>query len=245
MAIKISRRFIKSTYLAMISLVPFVLYTNCSGGIQTSESDSGSATSSSTGSFSGNFSGNLEYVSTDGRAWGFARDNVFSSTKLKILFYSNGPVGTGTYIGSTLANQNFIGSNSGYYFSYQIPASLKNGQAQNMYAYVDSAKPQNLIQPGSVRYASYTPKAEATFNSQVMPYIAVNCTGCHNWTYSALYNGPLLNPLSINGGTATNNKIIRKISGAESHGGGGNVCTEGINAGFCASLQNWWRAEFL
>ncbi len=241
-------RYLRYAVLGMICLTTSTLFNNCAGhkAEVTEETSSASSTPVVTSTtFSGKLAANIQYVSTDGRAWGYASDAVNKSSILKVLFYANGPVGTGTYVGEAPANQAGAGTNQGHYFSFKVPVELANGKSQQLYAYAHEAKAANLIPGSPVSFYSYTPKAEAYFNQNIAPYVANNCYRCHGatWNYRNLYFGPLINPLPANGGTASNNRIIKKMAGLEGHAGG-VFCTNGANMDFCASVQGWWQAEF-
>jgi hypothetical protein len=242
------QRHMRYAVIGVICLSTSVLFNNCAGNKaeESGETSQASTPPVTATSFSGKLSANLQYVSSDGRAWGYATDSVNKSSILKVLFYANGPVGTGTYLGQVAAKENGVGTYAGHYFTFKVPPELANGQPQKIYAYAHEAKAAYLISPSPLTFTSYTPKAEAYFTANVWPYIANNCTRCHvgeTWSYKNMYFGPLINPLPSNGGTATNNKIIKKMAGLEGHAGG-TFCTNGVNADFCANVQNWWRAEF-
>jgi hypothetical protein len=73
---------------------------------------------------------------------GWACDKNNYSAALEIHFYADGPAGTGTFIGSTVANiqRNSIvaescGGDKNHGFSFSVPASLKNGRSHKIYAY--------------------------------------------------------------------------------------------------------------
>lgn len=193
--------------------------------------------------FSGKLTASFQYVSTDGKASGYALDAEDKSKVLRVVFYANGPVGTGIYAGEAVAKVNGVGAYVGHYFTFQVPPELANGKSQKLYAYGHEARPEYLIKPSPVSFVSYTPKAEDYFNTNIAPFISQNCTGCHTWTYKAAFYGPLMNALPTAGGTATNNRLIKKMSGLESHTGG-VFCTSGVNSGICPSLQTWWTKEF-
>ncbi len=224
-----------------------VLFTNCApnndepaAAVQASTAE---ANVDVVTDFSGKLTASFQYVSTDGKAWGYAYDTVNKTKALKVIFYAGGPVGTGTYAGELIAKEQGVGANAGHYFSYQVPAELSNGKTQKMWAYAHEPVAANLIKPSPVTFVSYTPKAEPFFNANIKSFIQSNCTQCHTWTYSAAFYGPLMNALPINGGTATTNKLIRKMAGLEGHAGG-VFCTGGVTAGICPQLQAWWTAEF-
>jgi hypothetical protein len=195
------------------------------------------------GSFSGQINSSIQIVSNLGAVWGYASDPINSGKTLRVIFYIDGPVGTGKYAGESQANQTALGANSGHYFSFQIPPEFANGANHTLYAYGYEAKAQYLLKPGAFSYLAFTKKAEAIFNQQIKPFVQNSCSRCHSWNYSALFSGPLLNPNPLNGGSPTNNLFIRKMSGLTGHGGG-QFCTGGVNDGICVEIQKWWNAEF-
>lgn len=86
-------RHIWSTIVILSLSTTAILFNNCSGHKAESEpSDTAQASTggSSNGTFSGKLSANFQYVSTDGRAWGYAQDSINKIMILKVLFYANG-----------------------------------------------------------------------------------------------------------------------------------------------------------
>ena len=224
-----------------------LFFNNCAPDNKNSADDAATASAESSvevvTNFSGKLTANFQYVSTDGRAFGYALDTVNKTQAIKVIFYSGGPVGTGTLAGEIIAKESGVGTYAGHYYSFKVPAELANGKTQKIWAYGYEAKTENLIKPSPVSSVSYSSKAEPYFNSNMAPFIASNCVRCHTWTYQAMFYGPLMNTLPISGGTATNNKLIRKMSGLEGHTGG-QFCTS-TSSEICATIQAWWNAEFL
>lgn len=193
--------------------------------------------------FSGKMTASFSYVSTDGKAWGYALDSKNKNKALKVLFYADGPVGTGTFLGETIASQEGVGTNAGHYFIFKVPSQYANGTTQKIWAYGHEAVAANLISPSPISYVSFSPKAEAYYNQNIAPIINSQCMSCHSWSYAALFYAPLLNPLPSNmATTATSNRLIQKMSGGQGHNGG-TFCSS-ISTGLCAHLQTWWTQEF-
>lgn len=190
----------------------------------------------------GKLTAKLEFVGSDGTAYGYALDSGNKASILKVLFYAGGPVGTGVFIGETAAKIKSAGTYAGHFFSFQIPASHTTGTTQKLFVYAHKAEAKYLVAPGEFSFVSYIPKAEEYFNQNVAPHLGA-CTRCHDWTIRHLFYGPLLTPSPLAGGSQTNNRFFRKMSGLEGHNGG-NFCTGGTNTGFCSVIQAWWRAEF-
>lgn len=219
-----------------------LLFNNCAKG--PSSEDQASTDPNDVGAnFSGQLISNISYVSNSGQVYGYAYDPQNKSNSIKVIFYVDGPVGTGQYVGEVSANIQSVGPNAGHFFSFQLPGSVANGQTHVLYAYGALAKPQHQLYPGAMSYVAYTPKAEAVFNQQLSGFVQSSCTSCHTWNYTYLFSGPLMNPTPAAGGTATNNMFFRKMSGLTGHSGG-QFCPNGQNAGICAEIQRWWNAEF-
>jgi hypothetical protein len=193
--------------------------------------------------FSGQLVSDLQYVSSLGEVWGYAYDPQNKSGSLKIIFYVDGPVGVGQYAGETQANVQSVGPNAGHFFSYKLPSQFADSRARYVVAYAVEARSEYTLYPGAIQYTAFTPKAEAFYNQNISGFIQSSCTRCHSWNYMQLFAGPLMKPKPGGGGTASNNTLINKISGAVGHNGG-SFCSGGVNSGICAQLQNWWRAEF-
>lgn len=193
--------------------------------------------------FSGKLTASFTTVYSDGKAYGYALDSMDRSKVIKVIFYANGPVGTGTYVGEVVAKEIGVGANAGHYFTYKLPAAFANGTQQKLWAYGHEARAEYLINKTPVTYVAYTSKAEPYYNANIAPFIATNCARCHTWNHANLFGGPLITPTPYNGGTATNNRLIRKMAGLEGHSGG-RFCAGGVNDGICANLQVWWMQEF-
>lgn len=191
----------------------------------------------------GKLSAKLEFVGSDGIAYGYAVDSGNKASILRVLFYVGGPIGTGVLIGETAAKIKSAGIHAGHYFSFQVPEQYATGTAQKLFVYAHKAEAKYLVAPGEFIFVSFIPKAEEYFNQNVVPHLGA-CTRCHEWTIRHLFYGPLLTPSPLGGGSQTNNRFFRKMSGLEGHNGG-NFCTSGTNTGLCAAIQAWWRAEFL
>ncbi len=186
----------------------------------------------------------FQYISSSGVASGYAYDANIPAKAIKVLFYIDGPVGVGKYIGETLANLKNIGVNDGHYFTFQIPPAYANGKEFVLYAYGVSAIQKNILKPNFLEYMAFTPKAEAIFSQQIAGFVQTNCTKCHKWDYQSLYWSPLLYPLPSLGGSATTNTLIKKMSGQIKHSGGVFCANNNVNTGICSEIQRWWNAEF-
>ena len=237
---------IKLFVLFSISFLTLSLFfTNCGQKNNSQSADSSSVDSSDVGSnFSGQINSSIQLVSKSGGVWGYALDQANPGSTLKVIFYVDGPAGSGQYAGETQANVASAGPTAGHFFSFQLPPQFANG-AHVLYAYGYDTKPEYLLSPNSFNYEAYTPKAQTIFDQQIKNFVQTSCASCHGtfWTYSSLFSGPLLNPMPGAGGSATNNLFIKKMSGLTSHGGG-QFCAGGVNSGICTEIQKWWNAEF-
>lgn len=231
-------------FISFITTTTF--FNNCSPGSGTDEAATDQSSEQQVEmvtDFSGKLTSRFDSVSSDGKTYGYAYDTMNKKQVIKVIFYAGGPVGTGTYVGETIAKEAGVGANAGHYFSYKVPAAYADGTAKVMYAYAHEARPEYQLSGSPKTYTAYTPKAETFYNANIAPTINSQCVSCHSWTISALYYAPLMTPSKASGGSATNNKFIRKMSGAEGHNGG-VFCNGGINSGLCASIQSWWTQEF-
>ena len=223
-----------------IGLLLSTFFTNCA---KPAAEESSSASNDVGAAFSGQLVSEIQYVTSLGEVWGYAYDPKNKSSTVKVIFYVDGPVGVGQYAGETQANIQMIGPNAGHFFSFKLPAQFADAKAgRYVTAYAVEARSDYTLFPGRVNYTSYVPKAQSFYNQRISSFIQSNCTSCHSWSYMQLYSGPLMNPTPSRGGTAINNILIAKMSGATSHSGR-SFCN-GVNDGICADLQAWWRAEF-
>ncbi len=190
----------------------------------------------------GKLTAKVEFVGTDGTAYGYAMDSGNKSSILRVIFYLGGPVETGILLGETVAKIRSAGTYAGHFFSFQIPAQYATGSSQKIYAYAHKAELKYLVSPGEVNFVFYSPKAEEYYNQNISQHLG-QCMRCHEWTMRHLFYGPLMTPSPLGGGSQTNNRFFRKMSGLEGHNGG-NFCNSGINTGLCGAIQAWWRAEF-
>lgn len=220
-------------------------FNNCSAPLQSQSGvvESGSNAAAVGVNFSGQKAAEILVISNSGSVWGYARDTVNKNQILNVRFYVDGEAAIGRYAGQAFANQLSSGPNAGHFFTYQLPAEFVDGRSHALYMYVVDERAENLLAP--VSFAGYTPKAQAVFGEQIKGFVQSNCTRCHDsyWQYSTLYSGPLLKPTPAQGGTATNNLLIKKMSGGVSHTGG-MFCPNGLNDPLCAEIQRWWTAEF-
>jgi len=229
---------IKNIFAIIISIIilPIIFLTNnCS---QTDEV--GLASYEISEEFSGAVIGQLLTVDDFGIAFGLASDPGNPNMFLRVHFYINGPYGSGSYIGSALANYD-NGLGNPHYFRFQIPNNVTSGQPQLIYAYGHDPKFNRLLVGSPGTYIGLIPKAQNIFNENLASFVVQACSNCHSWDYQSLYYGPLTNPRPGQGGSATNNTFINKMNGG-GHGGG-RFCNS--NSDFpCSDIQRWWQAEF-
>lgn len=226
-----------------------ILYNNCAGqngleSIKVTTSGASVTQFDEVGSsFSGKMTASLQYISLSGDVSGYALDPANKTKVVRVYFFANGPVGSGSFMGETVAHLSNLGIYNGHFFSFQIPDQFRDGKSHSIFAYVHDKIPSLQIVPDSVapvtQFTAFLPKAESVYNARIKPTIDSTCVDCHTWTYSSLYYGSLLVKLPTEGGTSTNNLFITKMLGH----GGGTYCNSTDND-FCASIQAWWNAEF-
>jgi hypothetical protein len=86
------------------------------------------------------------------------------------------------------------------------------------------------------------PAGQNYFNNTARPALQKACNGCHNSIGDYYYAKSLMmSPSIFNGGSATNNLLFLKATGAMNHGGG-SLCSP--QTAPCAQISQWWTAEF-
>lgn len=232
------------TFLFISFTTTTLFFNNCAPGGEDESSDEMNSEQQVdiVTDFSGKFSSSFQSVSSDGTTYGYALDTMNKTKAIKVIFYANGPVGTGTYVGEVIAKEAGVGANANHYFTYKVPAAYANGTPQQLYAYIHEARPEYQLASSPRTYTAYTPKAATFFNANIAPTLNSQCISCHTWTLTSMYYSALMSPTKANGGSAVNNKFIRKMSGVEGHNGG--VFCSSISTGFCANIQSWWTQEF-
>lgn len=182
--------------------------------------------------------GDLTAVSTAGEVNGFALDVNDAVAVLAVEFSVDGkpaltlPADQAGYDG---------GYDGTHAFKGMLPPELRDGKPHDLVATVTIGGKD--VQVGkAVHFAAYTPKdaGKAFFAKTVAPAMGA-CTGCHVVAYDAQY-ASLLNRAPYLGGTAMDNELVNRPSGAVAHPGG-NLCG-GKTGAPCNLFQQWWALEF-
>lgn len=186
--------------------------------------------------------GRITVITLLGEVHGWARDPLNLDSIVNVSIYANGPAGTGQLVTTTLANQPGVGSNNGHYFRFVLPANLRNGTEQRLWAYGNQANLDNLMDASPFTYVAVTPSAagEAYYTNTLAA--AITCRGCHTWTYSRIFE-LISDPLPLRGGTGTNNLLFNKMRNIVNHNGG-NVCQNGANNPPCSLVQEFYRLNY-
>ncbi len=193
-------------------------------------------------------SGEVLAVSDMGRISGWAADPANSENRFDVEFFVNGDNVSGTFIGSTYANQ--VGFNGGvpgnHAFSYTIPEQYRNGTNYLLNAYLVSGSSYIRLAGTPRNFTLYAPRPEAVnyFQTTVMPRLNDRCIQCHVVSHDQFFNS-LASPKPNNGGSVINNEMIRMPLGAfdgKSHPGG-NICGN-QDSSPCREIQEWWRRQF-
>lgn len=174
--------------------------------------------------------------SSAGSLTGFVNDSTTPGQPVKVEFYYDGPMGMVTLGGNA--------TSAGGYFNVSVPAGLWDGKIHRVWAYAvsNSTGTRTLFQAGPYSFfVGQTAAGKAYFDSTVRPAVA-SCNGCHNSTWSDYFTAKsaLSHPSKFEGGTASDNSLIRAPSGLDGHGGG-NVCRGGSP---CTTFSTWWGLEF-
>ncbi len=189
----------------------------------------------------------------DGVIFGWAADPDAPTTAMTVEFYSGGPRGTGTLVGTTTANLfNFTPEKAGNVaYRYTLPDALRNRTARSIYIYgrdVNTAGEYHELTGSPVNIVAYIPRTASTnyWTANIVPYVTGRCTGCHSVTefqYDAAFQSYMLEVPPHLGGTATSNRFYKKMMGLESHRGG-SPCGGNANASPCNFLTSTWTQEF-
>jgi RHS repeat-associated protein len=97
----------------------------------------------------------FDAVSAQGFATGWACDPDNFGAALQVDFYVDGPFGSGTFAGATIANvtrsdiAGQCGNNANHAFSFRIPDSLRTGNQRTLYAYALNIGPGSNVLLGN------------------------------------------------------------------------------------------------
>lgn len=188
--------------------------------------------------------GELTFVSTSGAISGWALNPASPATKLTVYFYRDNLANQGgVLLGSTVANATGLGSYSGNYYNFNIPAAQIDNNEHDIYVYLGAVAPDNLLPGSPKRYGAYkmTAAGIAYWNANIQPTITSTCLACHAFSIDTGFQN-MLTPTPLEGGTKTANSFIRHASGQNGHPI--NNCGGGLNAGMCLAIQNWYTLEF-
>lgn len=197
--------------------------------------------------------GRVSGAGYDGVVYGWAADPDVAGTAMAVEFYSGGPRGTGTLIGSTTANLfNFSPEKSGNVaYRYTLPDTLRNRVAQTIYIYgadINTPGTYHELTGSPVTVTAYIPRSasQTYWTNNVVPYVNGRCTSCHSiseFQYDVAFQSYMLEVPPHLGGTATSNRFYKKMMGIESHRGG-SPCNGNAAAQPCNFLTSTWNQEF-
>jgi len=188
----------------------------------------------------------MSFNQQTGGITGYAYNSNNPSQLISIQFYINGPMGSGTYLGSVDANQVLIAEGNADGFSFQPAAAYMDSAPRKLYAYMvpSGASSATLIGGAAVDYfAGADSRGLAYFNANLANTLATQCVKCHGNTWSNYYTtrGNLGDPTPLSGGTATNNTFYQFISNQGGVHPGGNQCS-GNN--LCNEVETWYSMDF-
>ena len=190
--------------------------------------------------------GRITDVTSLGRVYGYAFDPQNSAVFVQVQFYIDGPKGTGTAIGTTVANKpgddgNQPGDHS---FSLDLPEAYRNGKAREIFAYAVIANEEKPLSSVGYKYTAYsfTQAGRDFYNANVQGRLG-GCGGCHTISYEQQFYS-MIAPSPAKGGTATNNQLINKAAQTNGASHGGGQSCGNANASPCAEFQRWWQVEF-
>lgn len=190
--------------------------------------------------------GKISQVAALGRVYGWAVDPGDATAQLTVTFYVDGEMGLGTEVGTTVANRSGVDGNTAgdHAFFFDLPETVRDGKARQLYAYVKVEGVDKLIGERSFGFTAYAFSAagRSYYEANVKGRLS-GCAGCHTVSYEQQFYS-MIAPSPSEGGTATNNQLLNKAAQANgtSHGGG-QRCSS-VSASPCAEIQQWWRTEF-
>ncbi|SMF13185.1 hypothetical protein [Pseudobacteriovorax antillogorgiicola] len=183
--------------------------------------------------------GNIVDISRDGVITGWAINPSSINDTVDVNLYINNAL-----VQTIPANQDiFDNDNPGAHgFQMTLANTYRNGQSFNLSARV-VIDGDELELAGSPQDFAALPKQAAGrtyFDTNVEPLVVANC-GCHGRALSYDYSWDrLANPLTTQGGGATDNRFYDKAAGQVQHAGG-NACSGNQT---CDQIVAWWQIEF-
>lgn len=188
--------------------------------------------------------GEIRLVSVQGTITGWAYDPDAPDANVGVKVYFDGDQATGTLVAETSANlAGFDNNLSGNHaFQTPLPLELIDNSEHNLYVYATIGGEDVLLKGSPYAYTAFA-KADGGldfYNNNVRGNLNA-CTNCHTFDYNAHW-ASLVNPSPAEGGTATNNLLFNKVSGATNHAGG-TFCAAG-NGSPCDQFRSWWELEF-
>jgi hypothetical protein len=169
--------------------------------------------------------GAVDSVDVYGKVSGWAREAHNATGVVSVYIFADGNAATGVALGSVIAHQPGPGgAHGGHYFVYQLPDTWRDGKLHTLYAYASSAIEANLLTGSAQAFVAYMPGAEGEryYNQTLLPLLHARCMPCHAPSYVDHYKF-LVTPTPLDGGSALNNTLINKPSGAVAHFRG-NLC---------------------
>ena len=187
--------------------------------------------------------GELRLISATGTISGWASEPDNDQINIKVNFYIDGPSGTGTLVGETIADlEGFDNETPGpHAFQVALPADLIDNKEHTLYAYAIIAGNEVALASSPKTYTAFGKKPGGAdfYNANVANTLG-RCQACHTFNYDSHW-ASLATPTPAGGGTATNNTLYNKVSGGVDHAGG-TFCNEGGSP--CSQFINWWNFEF-
>jgi hypothetical protein len=188
--------------------------------------------------------GRIFEVTSLGKIIGWAYDQNDATKQLSVAFYIDGPSGTGTKIGTTMANRSGADNSTpgDHAYLFDVPLQYRDKKKHTLHAYAVVDGKETMLGTAPYEFTAYAlSQAGRDFYNQNVANRVTGCGNCHALSYEQHFYA-LVSPAPNAGGTAINNVLINKAgtNNGTAHGGG-DRCNGGQP---CTVFQQWWELEF-
>ncbi len=145
---------------------------------------------------------------------------------------------------SVIADQDAFDNDSAgsHAFTAEIASLYKDGKNYQLTAKAVFENAEHILfgSPMNFSIGGMQSIGRQYYENTLRSKLEQSCVGCHSIAYETQKEALAL---PANGGSRSNNRLIRKAADIVNHGGG-NRCPGGVNSSPCAEIQVWWTHEF-